>query len=232
MSFWFVTAKRGAGFGGVYLIMGIVLAIFGVIISNLVGLIPANLVPPTQFDLRGLFPYLSVALLSLSALMSATPIPTLFIYDKNNGLFEYLLSTGLDQLDIFKAYLKASLFLAGCLLVFGIAIDVAIGAYLGTALLSLAVIAALTFAMGISVVALVTVAMMAFGSLQKRPTGANQPLGIIVGIVPIMPSLFLPLLLPSMAAILDLAIASATILISVALLISAGRILLRERLLP
>jgi hypothetical protein len=164
--------------------------------------------------------------------MSATPIPTLFIYDKNNGLFEYLLSTGLDQLDIFKAYLKASLFLAGCLLVFGIAIDVAIGAYLGTALLSLAVIAALTFAMGISVVALVTVAMMAFGSLQKRPTGANQPLGIIVGIVPIMPSLFLPLLLPSMAAILDLAIASATILISVALLISAGRILLRERLLP
>ena len=72
----------------------------------------------------------------------------------------------------------------------------------------------------------------AFSSLQKTYSGANQPLGIVLGIVPILPSLLLPLVLPSLATLLELAIAGITILISLGLLLSAGRLILREKLLP
>ena len=55
----------------------------------------------------------------------------LFVYDKNNGVLEYLLSTGLDQLDIFKGYVKASLALATYLLVFAIILNTVVGGLAG-----------------------------------------------------------------------------------------------------
>ena len=87
------------------------MSIYGTILSNYMTLIPANSVNPvsTPIDLTNIFPILSVAFLSLSALLFSLPVVMLFVYDKNNGVFEYLLSTGLDQLDIFKGYVKASL---------------------------------------------------------------------------------------------------------------------------
>jgi hypothetical protein len=202
--------------------------------ANLLSLIPSNPADPgsAPIDLVNTFPVLSVAILSLSAVLFSLSVVMLFVYDKNNGVLEYLLSTGLDQLDIFKGYVKASLLLATSLLIFSTAFNTAVGLYLGTSWVLLAIVTALTFAIGISEVLLVTVSMMAFSSLQKTPMGANQPLGVIIGIIPMFPALILPLVFPSYAIIIDALIAAATLLVSLALLLSVRSLILREKLLP
>jgi hypothetical protein len=236
VSFWQVTMKRSTRLSRSYIIIGSITTVYGVVLSNLMTIIP-SLIPteidaPTPIDLTSNFPLLSIALLSLSAVLFAMPVIMLFVYDKNNGVLEYLLSTGLDQLDIFKGYVKASLVLATYLLVFAIVLNTVVGVLLGTSLTILASIALLTFGIGISEVFLVTVCMIAFSSLQRTPMGANQPLGVIVGIAPMFPALILPILFPSYAIVVDLTIAAVTLLASLALLLSAGRLIRREKLLP
>ena len=232
MTFWQVTMKRSVRLSRSYFVLGIVITVHGIIISNIMSIIPADSANPAPIDLSNNFPILSVAILSLSSLLFSLPVVMLFVYDKTNGVLEYLLSTGLDQLDIFKGYVKASLTLATYLLVFAIILNTAMGFTLGTSLGLLASMAALTFAIGISEVFLVTVCMMAFSSLQKTPMGANQPLGVIIGIIPMFPALILPLAFPAQAIVIDFLIAVITLLVSLVLLLSTGRLILREKLLP
>jgi len=232
MGFWQVTMKRSVRLSRSYFILGIVVTLYGIIISNIMSIIPADSANPAPIDLSNNFPVLSVALLSLSGLFFSLPVVMLFVYDKNNGLLEYLLSTGLDQLDIFKGYVKASLTLASYLLVSAIIFNTVVGVILGTSPTLLASMAVLTFAIGISEVLLVTVCMVAFSSLQKTPMGANQPLGVVIGIIPMFPALILPLVFPAYAIIIDLLIAVVTLVISLLLLLSIGRLILREKLLP
>ncbi len=236
MSFWQVTMKRSTRLSKSYVIIGIFLTIYGVVLSNLMTIIPSIIPPdmntPTPVDLTSSFPLLSIALLSLSAVLFALPVIMLFVYDKNNGVLEYLLSTGLDQLDIFKGYVKASLVLASYLLVFAIILNTVVGVLLGTSLTILVSIAILSFVIGISEVFLVSVCMVAFSSLQRTPMGANQPLGVIIGVVPMFPALILPLVFPTYAIVVDLTIAGVTLIISLALLLSVGRLISREKLLP
>jgi hypothetical protein len=196
------------------------------------SIIPSGSVTPAPIDLSYNFPVLSVALLSLSAVLFSLPVVMLFVYDKNNGVLEYLLSTGLDQLDIFKGYVKASLALAMYLLVFAIILNTVVGVLLGTSLSLLASMAVLTFAISISEVFLVSVCMVAFSSFQKTPMGANQPLGVIVGVIPMVPALILPIVFPAFAMIVDLSIAAIMLIASLALLLSVDRLILREKLLP
>ena len=234
MSFWQVTMRRSVRLSKTYFILGAAMSVYGVVLSNILSIIPADSANPasTSIDLTNSFPFLSVALLSLSALLFSLPVVMLFVYDKNSGVLEYLLSTGLDQLDIFKGYVKASLSLATYLLVFSTILNTALGTYLGTSLGLMATMAVLTFVIGISEVFLVTVSMMAFSSLQKTPMGANQPLGVVIGIIPMFPALILPLVFPSLAIVIDLLIAVATLLVSLALLLSIKHLILREKLLP
>jgi hypothetical protein len=236
MGFWQVTLKRSTSLSKSYFIIGTITTIYGVVLSNLMTIIPSIVPPdvnsPVPVDLTSNFPLLSIALLSLSAVLFALPVIMLYVYDKNNGVLEYLLSTGLDQLDVFKGYLKASLVLATYLLVFAVTLNTVVGVLLGTSLTLLATIAILTFAIGISEVFLVSVCMIAFSSLQRTPMGANQPLGIIIGIIPMFPALILPIIFPAYAIIVDLTIAAITLLASTALLLSIGRLILREKLLP
>jgi hypothetical protein len=226
--------RRSIRLSRTYFILGAAMSVYGTIMSNILFLIPVNSVNPatTPINLVNSFPFLSVAFLSLSTLFFSLPVVMLFVYDKNNGVLEYLLSTGLDQLDVFKGYVKASLSLATYLLVFSNIFNTAIGIYLGTSLGLLASIAVLTFAIGISEVFLATISMMAFSSLQKTPMGANQPLGVIIGIIPVFPALILPLVFPSHAIVIDISIAVVTLLVSLALLLSTSRLILREKLLP
>lgn len=226
--------KRSVKLSRSYFILGIVMSVYGIIISNILSLIPADStnLASTPIDLMNSFPILSVALLSLSALLFSLPVVMLFVYDKNNGVLEYLLSTGLDQLDVFKGYVKASLSLATYLLVFSIILNSAIGIFLGTGLGLLASMAVLTFAIGISEVFLVTVSLMAFSSLQKTPMGANQPLGVVIGIIPMFPALILPLVFPTYAIVIDILIAVVVLLVSLVVLLSTSRLILREKLLP
>jgi len=232
VSFWKVAMKRSTHLSKSYIIIGAFLTVYGVVISNLMSIIPPDISTPTPINLTNSFPLLSIALLSMAAVLFALPVIMLFVYDKNNGVLEYLLSTGLDQLDIFKGYVKASLMLAIYLLVFAIIFNTVVGVVLGTSLTLLASIAILTFAIGISEVFLVSVCMIAFSSLQRTPMGANQPLGVIIGVVPMFPALILPLAFPSYAMVIDLTIAAITLLASLALLLSTGRLIHREKLLP
>jgi hypothetical protein len=228
--------KRSTRLSKSYIIIGVLLTIYGVVLSNLMSIIPSIIPPdvnaPAPVDLTSSFPLLSIALLSLSAVLFALPVIMLFVYDKNNGVLEYLLSTGLDQLDIFKGYVKASLVLAIYLLVFAIILNTVVGVLLGTSLTILVSIAILSFVIGISEVFLVSVCMVAFSSLQRTPMGANQPLGVIIGVVPMFPALILPLVFPTYAIVVDLTIAAITLVISLALLLSTGRLISREKLLP
>jgi hypothetical protein len=236
VSFWKVTMKRSTHLSKSYIIIGSFLTIYGVIISNLMSIIPSIIPPdintPAPIDLTNSFPLLSIALLSMAAVLFALPVIMLFVYDKNNGVLEYLLSTGLDQLGIFKGYVKASLVLATYLLVFAIILNTVVGVLLETSPTLLFSIAILTFAIGISEVFLVSVCMISFSSLQRTPMGANQPLGVIIGIVPMFPALILPLAFPTYAIVIDLTIAAITLLASLALLLSTGRLIRREKLLP
>ena len=235
MGFWQVTMKRSTQLSKSYVIIGAFLTVYGVVLSNLMTIIPSVItsdVTPAPIDLASSFPLLSIALLSMAAVLFALPVIMLFVYDKNNGVLEYLLSTGLDQLDIFKGYVKASLVLATYLLVFAVILNTVVGVMLGTSLTLLASIAILTFAIGISEVFLVSVCMVAFSSLQRTPMGANQPLGVIIGVVPMFPALILPLAFPAYAMVVDLSIAAVTLLASLTLLLSTGRLIRREKLLP
>ena len=234
MSFWQATMRRSARLSRTYFILGVAMSVFGTIMSNMLSLIPANLIPleNTSIDLMNSLPLVSIALVSMSVLIFSTPVVMLFVFDKNTGVIEYLLSTGLDQLDVFKGYMKASLSLASILLAFSVAFNTAIGIYLGTSLDLLASKGVLTFAMGISGVLLATVAMMAFSSLQKTQMGANQPLGTIIGIMPILPALMVPFVFPSYAIVMIISIAVVTSLLSVALLLLSSRLIPREKLLP
>ena len=236
MGFWQATMKRSIGLSRSYIIIGIITTLYGVVLANLMtilpSVIPSDIGAPIPLDLTSNFPLLSVALLSMSAVLFALPVIMLYVFDKNNGVLEYLLATGLDQLDVFKGYVKASLVMATYLMVFAISLNTAVGLLLGTSLTMLASIAVLTFAIGISEVFLVTVCMVAFSSLQKTSMGANQPLGVIIGIIPMFPALILPILVPNYAIVVDLTIAAVTLVISFALLLSTGRLIQREKLLP
>jgi len=228
--------KRSTRLSKSYAIIGAITTVYGVVLSNLMTIIPqvvpADANAPVPIDLMGSFPLISIALLSFSAVLFALPVIMLFVYDKNNGVLEYLLSTGLDQLDIFKGYVKASLVLSSYLLVFAVTLNTAVGILVGTSLTLLATIAVLTVAIGISEVFLVSVCMVAFSSLQRTPTGANQPLGVIIGIIPMFPALLLPIAFPTYAIVFDLSIAAITLLASLALLMSTSRLIRREKLLP
>ena len=235
MTFWRITMKRSINLGKTYVVTGIAIAAYGIILSNVLPLVATNPIIPISIsvNLRNIFPILSVAFLSLSAtFFSSTPVVILFVYDKNNGVFEYLLSTGLDQFDIFKGYVKASLLLAVSLLTLSIAVNTAIGIYMRSSLMLLATITVLTFSIGISAVFLVTVCMIAFSSLQKPRTGANSPLGLTIGMIPIYPALILPIVIPSYALIIDISVAAVTLMVSFGILLSIGRLIMREKLLP
>lgn len=235
MGFWQATMKRSIRLSRSYIIIGIIVALYGVVLSNLMtiipSLIPADISTPIPIDLASNFPLLSIALLSMSAVLFALPVIMLYVYDKNNGVLEYLLATGLDQLDVFKGYVKASLVMATYLMVFAVSLNTAVGLLLGTSFTMLVTIAVLTLAIGYSEVFLVTVCMVAFSSLQKTSTGANQPLGVLIGIIPMFPALILPLVFPTYAIIVDLIIAAITLIISFTLLLSTGRLIQREKLL-
>ncbi len=234
MSFWQVTMKRSVKLSKTYFGLGAMMSVYGVVLSNIFPIIsslPTN-ATPAPVDLSSTFPILSVALLSLSAVFFSLPVIMLFVYDKNNGVLEYVLSTGFNQMDIFKGYVKASLTLASVLLIFAVVLNTVVGLVVGTSLGVLASIAVLTFAIGVSEVFLVSVCMISFSSFQKTPMGANQPLGVVVGVIPMFPSLLLPIVFPLYAVYIDLAVAASVAIAALTLLFSVSRLIQREKLLP
>ena len=168
-------------------------------------------------------------------MMIATPVVLLFVYDKNNGVLEYLLSLGMTQRDIYMRYLKADLLLAS---IFSVIFVPAVLAFTyathgaGT-VATILPIPLLAVPFSLAVVAFMVIAMMAFRSLQKTRAGSNQPLGLLVGLAATVPGYLVPFIFSFEVGIfVDLVVAAAIALAAFIMLMSSGKLIRRENLLP
>ena len=218
-----IFAKRSLSLSKIYSGMGIFFVAFGTFIADAITFL-AKGAPEALF-------LVAVPFMSLGILIFTTSIILLYVYDKNNGVLEYLLSLGWSQSDIFKSYLKTALFLALTLFIAGFAVNVISSVIAGTTLFTLALLA-LTAALGFSAVSLATVSLMAFSSLQKQRVGANSPLALTVGAVVIIPTFYISFLPFFVTFLVDLFIAGFAGTLSIGLLVLSSRLIRREKMLP
>jgi magnesium-transporting ATPase (P-type) len=209
----------------IYSVLGIFFAGFGIFVLDAIVIFATN------------SPYvlIPIGFTGFGILIFATSVIFLYVYDKNNGVLEYLLSLGWNQSDVFKRYLKASLFLALILFIAEFAVNVIVTVVAGTqaAILLGIEMLAVTGALSFSAVSLVTVAMVAFSSLQKQRVGSNSPLGLGIGVVILLPTYYIPLILPFPISVLaDLLIAGLAGALSMILLTLSSRLIRREKMLP
>ncbi len=232
-----VIAKRSVSLSKAYIVLGVGMTLVGTFFFALSGLIGSVQVTGsltssgTTADAALGVPYLAVPFQALAAILFSTPVLLLFVYDKNNGVLEYMLSLGMSQRDIYRQYLKATLILAGSILAFAVVIDAAVGALEGTADFSLGV-AGLVVAFALPAASLGAILMMSFSSLQKQRMGSNQPLGMAVGAGVVFPAYFLPLAIPSIAFEIDLLLATVIFGLSLLAFSLSSRWISREKLLP
>jgi hypothetical protein len=222
-----IFAKRSLSLSKIQSVIGIFIASFGILFftaqNDLAKDVPQRLV------------LIPVPFMVLGILLFVTPVILLYVYDKNNGVLEYLLSLGWTQGDIFKRYLRASLFLALTIFIAEFTVNVVVSLFIGiqsVILLGIAVLA-VTAALGFSAVSLVIVAMVAFSSLQKQRVGGNSPLALMLGILVTFPTWVVPYILPFIVGVLvDLLIAGVVGALSIVLLILSSRLIRREKMLP
>ena len=222
-------AKRSLGLSKIQAGIGIFLGAFGVFILDAISIAAgAAGSEVTSY----LYP---VAFMAFGLLMISMPVLLLYVYDKNNGVLEYLLSVGWTQRRIFVQYLKSTLFLASILFVAEVISVLAAGFISGSqgVLVLDLLMSLLTGVLGFSVVSFVTMAMMAFGSLQKQRVGSNSPFAMLLGVVIILPMFWLPVLLGfNTGFLVDLSIAAFVGILAVALLGLSSRLIRREKMLP
>ena len=221
-----IFAKRSLSLSKIQAGIGLFLAAFGVFVIFALTFLAGS--SSAQFFL------LSVSFMAFGLLMFQTPVILLYVYDKNNGVLEYLLSLGWNQTDIFKQYWKTALFLASTLFIAESAAVLTAGAVSGSQTLFLldSFMLVLTAFLGFSVVSLVTLALMAFSSLQKQRVGANSPLAMVLGVVFIFPTFYLSFLGFIPELIVELSLSTLACALSFALLISSSRLIRREKMLP
>ncbi|QQG48388.1 MAG: hypothetical protein HY247_06495 [archaeon] len=230
MEIWRQVFRRSARMGLGYVVLSLVMGIFLSVGLN-VGAAAGNVVGPNGnlVPVGGILSGIVVPLAALIGLVITTPVYLLFVNDKNSGVLEYLLAVGMDQREIFLGYLKASVALSLVALVPVLLIHTA---FMSSGLWGTLFGSGLALATGVSDVALVTVLMTTFSSMQRRPTGMNSPLGITVGVFFIMPEIFLVSLLRTAAVYLEVGVALTLLVLAVGFLLSLGRVVRREKLLP
>jgi len=221
--------SRSARMGISYVIISIVM---GLILTGVFGeglRLGGAAVAAQGVDLTDIVGFLVVPFTAVVGLLITTPIYLLFVSDKNTGLLEYLLAVGMGQRDIFWGYLKASFLLSLVGIVPMLLLNLALES--GGVVMALEV-TGLGLGTALADVALVTVLMTAFSSMQRKPTGMNSPVGISIGIFIMLPELLLTAVLQSEIVWLDLALGVAVMIVSVFLLVSIDRLIVREKLLP
>lgn len=235
-----IIAKRSISLSKTYLVVGIFMALLGVLISNLPGMIgntSTTGIPANPKDAGGLgiitaLPLVSVALQVFAAIIFSVPVLMLYVYDKNNGVLEYFLSLGMNQGDVYRQYLKAALILSSGLVGFEVVINTVAGLIEGVSGVLLLEVAGLVVVLALPVVSFDTLIMMSFSSLQKQRVGSNQPLGMAIGVLMVMPAYLVPLVVPSLALAIDLLLAGVIIVLSLLMYLSSSRLISREKLLP
>jgi len=220
-----VTARRALGITKTYIAAAVFMSVMAIAVWGNVMYVGSSTGTPL----------LALPLDMVPLLMMATPVVMLFVYDKNNGVLEYLLSLGMTQRDIYMRYLRATLLLT---FVFSIIFAPVVLAYTyatqsaGTVATILPIpLVAIPFSL--AAVAFMVVAMMAFSSLQKTRAGSNQPLGLIVGWLITIPGYLVPFIFSFEAAIYaDLAIAAIIAVVVFIFLMSSEKLIRREKFLP
>jgi hypothetical protein len=243
-----VTAKRALGMNKFYVAIAIVIGL-GVLLflnptyanfsqhtNSSTNSTIGGLVISTQTGASSLgLPLLAVPFTVLPMLMLTTPMVILFVYDKNNGVLEYLISLGMTQRDIYERYLEASLLVAvSYLLIFGALNLLYSFVHFGTIYLPIMLmILGIGALIALSTVAFIITMMMIFSSLQKARNGGNQPLAITVGLVGVFPGYFIPFLFPFNTA-MAVEIVQGVIIaaVSLILLLMSSRLIKREKFLP
>jgi hypothetical protein len=180
-------------------------------------------------------PLFAVPFSVVPMMMLTTPMVVLFVYDKNNGVLEYLISLGMTQGDIFARYLKAALLVAvSYLLIFGTLNLLYSFVRFGTTYLStMLVILGIGGLIAVSTVAFIMTMMMIFSSLQKSRSGGNQPLAVSLGFVGIFPGYVIPFILPYDTAIAVEILQGAIIAVAALIpILMSSRLVSREKFLP
>ena len=234
-----IIARRSVSLSRTYPILGVLLALLGLLVSSLSGVvnsvatnaIPANATGASGLNLAQGITFIAVPLQTFAAVIFATPVLLLFVYDKNNGVLEYFLSLGMSQGEIYGRYLKAALILASAAVGFDVVVDVTAGLVQGTGGLMLEV-AGLVAVLSLPTVCFSALIMMSFSSLQKQRVGSNQPLGMAIGIFIVMPAYVGPLVVPSLALAIDLLLAGLIVGLSLVMYLLSSRLISREKLLP
>jgi len=231
-------AKRSVSLSKAYPIMGVFLALLGLLISSVSGILrglPTSGIPASSaggLDITTALPLVSVALQAFAGIVFSTPVLLLFVYDKNNGVLEYFLSLGMTQRDVYRQYLKAALMLSAGLVAFAVVIDIAAGLLDGMNGLLLLEVCGLVVAMTLPAVSFGTLVMMSFSSLQKQRVGSNQPLGMAIAVFIVMPAYLVPFVVPPLAFEIDLVLAGLIVVFSVLMYLASSRLISREKLLP
>jgi hypothetical protein len=222
--------------GLLYVIFGVGMGVFlsvglniGATVGNEVSGIGTTVPIGNPIPIGKILALLVVPMGALVGLIITTPVYLLFVNDKNVGVLEYLLAVGMDQRDVFMGYMKASIMLSLVAMIPVVLINTAFNAAGLTLTLLGGTLALVT---GVSDVALVTVLMTSFSSMQRRPTGMNSPAGITLGVVFLIPDfLLLSVLGPSIVWV-EGAVAVGLLVAVVVLLLSLGKLIKREKLLP
>jgi len=228
-------ARRSLSLSKTYLILSIAIAANGLLFPQLGSILSRDVVPPRSgvADFQGSVPLLSIPLLTISVQTIAIPVVLLYVYDRNTGVLERFLSLGMSQSDVYRRYLKASMLLSLSFLSLVLAAHIGASLLLKTRATIIFETSVLLVVLSISVVALVGMSMMAFSSLQRQRVGANQPVGLAIGGLAVIPDYIIPFIFPRVTAVLvELAIALAIASAAVALLFLSKRLISREKLLP
>ncbi len=228
-------ARRSISLSKSYFAIGVFMAILAILISNLpsaIGNLPANSTGTSRIDVKQALPLVSIPLQVFAAILFSTSITLLYVYDRNNGVLEYFLSLGMDQRDVYRQYLKAVLILASGIVSFEVIINAVVGLLVGLNKLTLLEVSGLVVVIALPIVSFQTLLMMAFSSLQKQRIGSNQPLGVVIGVLMVMPAYIAPLAFPTLALTVDLVLAGVIAALGLLMYLSSGRLISREKLLP
>lgn len=232
----FDIAKRSLSLSKTYVVISIGLSIFALGLANtwtlLSGLTTTGIPPTTNIELASTYPLISVPLMVFATLTFTTPVILLYVYDKNNGMLEYFLSLGMDQRDVYMSYLRAALVLAGAMLSYEIVANIGLSIITKAGQLLVIEETILALVVGLPVVSLVTIIMMAFSTMQKQRVGSNQPLGIGIGVLLVLPTYFVPFLPSSFVLPAELVIATIITVLSLTMFLLASTLIKREKMLP
>jgi len=244
-----VTAKRALGLNKFYVAIAIAIGV-GVLIflnptyintaaytsaTNHTGVLSSVINARTGGDATLGLPLLAVPFTVLPMMMLTTTMVILFVYDKNNGVLEYLISLGMNQRSIYMRYMGAALLNAVCyLLVFGILNLIYSYIQFGTkALGTMLLVLGIGTVIAVSTVAFIMTMMMIFSVLQKARSGGNQPLAVTLGLIVVFPGYFIPFIFPYNTAVaVEIGIAILIAAVAILLMLLSGKYINREKFLP